>query len=309
MRAMVLDAYGDNTHLQVREVTDPAPAPGQVLLRVRATGIAIWDAMVRDGKFPLPVKPPMTPGFEGAGVVEAVGSGIDVWKAGDEVWTMSYQSSGLWAERAIVPAGDCVRKPDSYAFDECCGLGVAAVTAYMAIVETLAPKSGDVVLVAGAAGGVGTLAVQLAKHLGARVIATGGPDNADYARSLGASDYVDYTRGDVAAQVRALAPQGVDAAFDAVNGMNARETVKAVRSGGRIAIVTPPELEPEDHSIRVTRIQSAPSPERLAAIAQLADEGALRVQVDRRFTLETIPDGLTYVERGHTRGKVVATLQ
>ena len=81
-----------------------------------------------------------------------------------------------------------------------------------------------------------------------------------------------------------------------------------VRGGGRIAIVTPPELEPEDRSIRVTRIESAPSPERLAAVTQLADEGALKVAIDRRFTLDTIPDGLTYVERGHTRGKVVAEM-
>lgn len=101
-------------------------------------------------------------------------------------------------------------------------------------------------------------------------------------------------------------PQGVDAAFDAVNGMNVRETVKAVSGGGRIAVVTPPELEPEDRSIRVTRIESASAPQRLAALTELAEAGALRVQIDRRFTLETIPENLAYVERGHTRGKVVA---
>jgi NADPH:quinone reductase-like Zn-dependent oxidoreductase len=306
MKAIVLDAFGDNTQLHVRQLPDPVPAPGQVLLRVGAAGIAIWDAMVRDGKFPLPMKPPLTPGFEGAGVVEAVGAGVDAWKPSDAVWTFSYGSSGLWAEKAVVPAADCARKPGSYDFAETCGLGVAAVTAYMAIVEALAVTRGETLLIAGAAGGVGTIAVQLAKHIGARVIATGGPDSAEYARSLGADEYVDYTRGEVVAEVRALAPSGVDAAFDAVNGTNARETVRAVRGGGRVAIVTLPEPEPEDRSIRVTRIEAEPKPERLAAITEFADAGVLKVQIDRRFTLPTIPDGLTYVERRHTRGKVVA---
>ncbi len=306
MQAIVLDGYGDNSHLVLQQVSTPEPAPGQVRLRLKAAGIAIWDAMVRNGAFPLPSKPPFTPGFEGAGIVDAVGPDVNGLALGDEVWTMSYSSSGCWAEYAVVPATDCAKMPATYGFADACALGVAGVTAYMGIVETLRVERGEDVLIAGAAGGVGTIAVQLAKHRGARVVATGGADNAAYVRSLGADEYVDYTRGEVASHVRALVPEGVAAAFDAVSGTNARETVRAVRSGGRIAIVTPPDLEPEDRSITVTRIQSQPSPQRLDALTQLAGDGVLRVAVERRFTLARVPEGLAYVEQGHTRGKVVA---
>ncbi len=309
MRAYVLDAFGGNDHLTVREVPDPVAGPGQVLIRVRAVGIGIWDAMVRDGHWPAPLTLPLTPGFEGAGIVEAVGASVTELAVGEDVYTYGYAPpAGMWAERIALPAEQVARMPANLGYAGAAALPVAAITAHIGI-ENLAPRPGETVLVAGAGGGVGSAAVQLAKLRGARVIGTGGPANSQYVRSLGADDYVDYSQGEVAAQVRALVPDGVDAALDAVNANNAEtSTVKAVRSGGRLVYLTGPQFRPADATISATFVAARPERALLATIAELVEQGKLHVAIERTYAFEEIPAALTQVEGRHVRGKVVVEI-
>ncbi len=210
----------------------------------------------------------------------------------------------MWAERVALPAEQVARMPRGLAHAEAAALPVAAITAYLAL-QQLAPQPGETLLVAGAGGGVGSAAVQLAKARGAYVIGTGGPSRAAYVRGLGADAYVDYSAGDVVALVRALQPDGVDAALDAVDAHNAQTTAKAVRRGGRLVYLTQPQFRPEDPTVSATFVASRPEAALLDAITPLVEAGTLRLAIDRRFPFEQVAAALAYVEGRHVQGKVV----
>jgi NADPH:quinone reductase-like Zn-dependent oxidoreductase len=307
MQAIVIDSYGGLEKLQLRELAIPEPKADEVRVRVRAAGVGIWDAMQRTGAFPPEhEKFPMVIGAECAGTIDALGSAVHApLHQGDEVYAYFYGDQGAYAQYVCIKADDVARKPKNLSFIEAAAIPVDGITA-QALVDELHLAAGQTVLIAGAAGGVGTLAVQIAaKALGARVIATAGKANLEYVRTLGASEVVDYTAGDVVAGVKTIAPDGVDAALDCVGKDDkAKKTIAAVRDGGRLAELVGEDV-PAQRNITIGHIESAPSAKRLDTLRALFEDGTLHVEIAKTFPLADARNAQQAIETRHTRGKIV----
>jgi NADPH:quinone reductase-like Zn-dependent oxidoreductase len=301
MRAIAIEGFGGRERLKLMDLPIPEPGPDDVLVRIRAAGVGPWDAKTREGLFGKRSFPYVL-GFEGSGIVESAGANTVDLREGDEVYVYS---GGCYAEYVAAPAEKVARKPASLSFEEAAGVPVAGSTAYQGIVEEIGLKKGETVLITGAAGGVGTMAVQIAASLGARVLGTASPPNHDYLRSLGAIEAIDY-HGDWAAVVSTTAPDGVDAVFDCVGGEPFRRSFEAVRDGGRVVSIVAfgEEVEPgrgithHAFSVRAER-------RTLEKLSEMFDAGRLRVEIEDVLPLEEAAKAHERVEAGHTRGKIV----
>ncbi|MEV4279081.1 NADP-dependent oxidoreductase [Actinoplanes xinjiangensis] len=300
MRAILFDRFGGPEVLREADVEIPSPGPGQVRVRVRAAGVNGLDGKIRSGAmealFPTPL--PAVPGREVAGVVDALGEGVTDVRVGDEV--LGWSDTGSYAEYAL--ATTVAPKPAGLDWPDAAALPVASETAER-VLDLLGVSAGETVLMHGAAGGVGTLAIQLATARGARVVATAGPANQDYLTSLGATATV-YGEG-LVERVRALAPDGVDAVFD-LAGKGALEDSIALR-GGADRIVTIADFRARELGITFSNGGREHSAARLAAVARDVAAGRLVTTVtvhplDRAATAQRISDA------GHVRGKLVVTL-
>jgi NADPH:quinone reductase-like Zn-dependent oxidoreductase len=289
MKAIVFDTFGGPDVLRVEEVDAPHPGPGQVRLRVRAAGVNQLDYKIRSGgmRQVFPTAFPAIPGIEAAGVVDEVGPGVDDLKPGDEV--LAFTDTGAYAEYALATV--VARKPPGLSWDEAAALPAAAETSAR-VLDLLAVKDGETLLVHGAAGAVGGIAVQLAVARGAIVIGTGSAANHDYLRSLGAVP-VAYGEG-LVARVRAVAPQGVDAVFD-VAGQGALSDSIELRGGTTERIVT--IADPGAGELGVTF--SAGGPPRIVVPERL------RITVAQTFPLADAGRAQEQSATGHTRGKLV----
>ncbi|WP_433789762.1 NADP-dependent oxidoreductase [Actinoplanes sp. CA-252034] len=297
MEAIVFDRFGGPEVLRVAEVGVPQPGPGQVRLRVVAAGVNPVDHKVRNGLLEqvFPTVFPATPGWEAAGVVDEVGEGVTGLAAGDEV--LGFTDTGAYADYALATV--VARKPAGLGWDEAAALPVAGETAQR-VLDLLAVGAGETVLIHGAAGGVGGVAVQLAVARGATVVGTASPGNHDYLRSLGAVP-VAYGPG-LADRVRAVAPR-VDAVFDAA-GQGAVEVSVELR-GGVDRIVTIADAVAAQQSGVVFSAGGERSGEALAALAELAGTGRLRVEVAGTFALADAGKAQDRSAGGHVRGKLL----
>lgn len=297
MEAIVFERFGGPEVLRLVRAEVPRPGPGQIRLRVRAAGVNPLDHKIRNGWLEqvFPTTFPRIPGFEAAGVVHEVGTGVTGVRAGDEV--IAFTDTGAYAEFALATV--VAPKPAGLGWDEAAALPVAGETA-LRVLRLLEAGAGETVLVHGAAGGVGGVAVQLATALGARVIGTASKANHDYLRSLGAEP-VEYGDG-LAGRVRALAPRGVDAVFDAA-GRDALPASIELRGGtGRIVTIA----DPAAAGLGVHFSADGPrAPEDLAELAHRAAAGELRVTVAGTFPLAEAGAAQERSAAGHTRGKLV----
>jgi len=302
MRAMTYDAYGDPSVLRLTQQPRPRLGPGEVLVRVRSASVNPVDWKLMSGGLDavMDVRFPVVPGWDVAGVVEAVGFDTPEFVAGDEVIAYArkdYVHGGTFAEYVTVPARSLAPRPRSLSWDEAAGLPLAGLTAWR-VLKRLGVGEGDTVLVHGAAGGVGSIGVQLARSLGARVIGTASEPNHDRLRELGAEP-VTYGDG-LADRVRALAPEGVDAVADFVGGV-LDTTLAVLAEGGRHASIADASVAQAGGSYVWVR----PDGVELAELGDLADAGALAVPVARTFPLEELADAFRYSAEGHAAGKVV----
>jgi NADPH:quinone reductase-like Zn-dependent oxidoreductase len=288
----------------------PAPIAkhNDVVVDIHAAGVGVWDAMLRDGAFPGGSQPPFTLGFEGTGVVSAIGGEVTTLAVGDRVMFFAYAyPNGAYAQQIVLDANIVAKMPTSLDFVHAAALPVAGITAWMALTELSHVSEGMTVLVTAAAGGVGMLAVQIANTHGAHVIGTGSAENEAFVRGLGVDEYVDYTHGDFVDAVRAAHPDGVDIVLECAASGNGDRGVHAVKTGGTYVDLVGLDVKAPDPSIRVKHVESTPSRKRLETLAQYVDNGALKVHVDKTFPLAHAADALAYVEQGHTFGKVVLT--
>jgi NADPH:quinone reductase-like Zn-dependent oxidoreductase len=307
MRAVYQETYGGPDVLAVGELTDPLLGPDTILVRVRAAGVNPVDWKVREG-YLQPAFPhvlPMVPGWDVAGVVEAVGPAVRDLAVGDEVLgyvRKDFVGEGAYAELVSASSRHLALKPPGVPFEVAGALPLAGLTALQSL-EAVHVREGDTVLVHAAAGGVGHLAVQLARAKGARVIGTASERNHEFLRSLGAEP-VTYGDGLVEA-VRALAPGGVDAAVDYVGGQAIAQSAELAKDVGRTAsnVEPGPVLEAGGVYCFVH-----PDPAQLAQLVALVDEGVVRVEVQRSFPLEQAAEAMALVQEGHVRGKVVLTV-
>jgi NADPH2:quinone reductase len=302
MRVALVRELGGIGSVELRERPEPTPSAGQAVVRVRGAGVGPWDVAMISGAFGRPALP-YIPGFEVAGVVEAVGDGADV-EPGDRVYANLGVAGGGFAEYALADADRLARVPQQVSFEEAAGLVVGGGTALDGLVDRGRLQAGETVLITAAAGGVGSAAVQLAATVGARPLGVASQRNHDYLRALGASEVFDYHVGDWVQQVRAAVPGGVDVLFDAAGGQTRDQAVGAVREGGRAIFLAgaPAQLRPgvvgESLDADITR-------QRLEAIGRLVEAGRLRPQVEAVLPFEQVREALERVASRHTRGKIV----
>lgn len=292
--------------VELLELAEPrALRVDEILLDVRTCGVGNWDEFVRTGGWDVGTRPPMALGVEASGVVAAVGPSAGGFKPGDRVTTHSapLREQGSWAELLIVPAEHCAVLPPGVPFDVGAALPVPALTADQVVTDALKVHAGQTVLVNGAGGVTGGLLVQLAARLGATVIVTASPENADRIRAMGAAHVLDYRQPGWPEQARQLANGGVDAAANAARS-GAGDAVKAVRDGGRLATITgdPPAAE---RGITMLDVQVVPDGARLAELARLAAQGVLTIASNRPYPLEQAGTALALARHGAHGAAVV----
>jgi enoyl reductase len=297
-RAIVFDEYGGPEVLRLAELPDPEPGPGQVRIRVRAAGVQPADYKLRSGAWRswAPVTFPGRLGTEAAGVIDAVGPDVAGFAVGDEVLG---PLRGAYADLVVAPAKMLALKPGALTWSEAGALAASGQTA-STVLEDLAVKPGETVLVNAAAGGVGLMAVQVAVARGVHVVGTAREANHDLLRELGAVP-VAYGPG-VADRVRAAAPQGVDAALDAAGGDALEACVEAVGDRSRVVTIVDQAAAAR---FGVRMVSSRPSGSRLAELVAMAAAGEVRVFVSKQFPLERAADAHREIEGRHVRGKIV----
>ncbi|MEE1788683.1 NADP-dependent oxidoreductase [Streptomyces sp. SP17BM10] len=303
MRAVTYDSYApDNSRLRYGEVPDPKVGPGQVLIEVRAASVnpVDWKVMAGGLDGMMDAVFPVVPGWDVAGVVTRTGPDTPEFAPGDEVMAYARKDAvqaGTFAEYVAVAASAVARKPAGLDWAQAAGLPLAGLTALRCL-DRLAVGPEDVLLVHGAAGGVGSLAVQLGHDRGARVIGTASERNHAFVRGLGAEP-VTYGDG-LTERVRTLVPGGVSAVADFVGGQ-LETTLAVLADGGRHVSVADPGVE--QHGGRWIWVR--PDGEKLAELAAAADRGALTVEVAGTFPLERTGEAFDASRTGHTRGKLV----
>jgi NADPH:quinone reductase-like Zn-dependent oxidoreductase len=307
MKAIVINSFGGPEVVECVELPEPKVGPDSVLVRVRTAGVNPVDWKIREGgpAAVFDVVFPLVLGWDLAGVVERVGPAVTEFAPGDEVIgyvRQDWLQHGTYAELVAAPVRTLARKPAALDWAQAGGLPLAGLTAYQGLHRALALRAGETVLIHAAAGGVGGIASQLAVALGARVIGTAGAHNHDYLRSLGVEP-VAYGPG-LADRVRALAPGGVDAAFDLVGGEAPAVSRQLVADPARIASITDPSVREWGGRYVFVRPDSAD----LAALADLADAGHLTVNVAATFPLAQAASAQQLNAEGRTRGKIVLTV-
>ena len=308
MRSIRQQAFGGPEVLELTEVARPVPLPTEMLVRVRAVGVNPVEAVIRSGQFPLLGEPPFVLGWDVSGVVEDVEPGVTRFQPGDEVYGMPFfpRAAGTYAEYVAAPSRQLARKPAGLSHAEAAALPLAGLTAWQALVDTAQVAAGQRVLIHGAGGGVGHLAVQIAKARGAHIIATARANKHEFLRGLGVEKLIDYT--DVAFEAEA---GEVDVVLDLVGtedyGMRSLQTL---REDGLLIQV--PSSAPEsvkhaarDQGKRATGILVEPDGHALEQLAALADAGELRVEVAEALPLEQAARAHALGEEGRVQGKLV----
>jgi NADPH:quinone reductase-like Zn-dependent oxidoreductase len=299
MRAVVIRETGDPEVLKVEELDRPEPGEGEVLIGVRAASVNPVDWKNRRGASPTDL--PAVLGRDVSGAVEV--SRAEGYAEGEDVFGNT--PGGAYAEFATAPAGVIAKKPDGLAHEQAAALPVAGMTAWQALFDRGGLKRGQTALIAGAAGGVGHLAVQFAKLEGARVIGTGSSRNRDFVLGLGADDYVDYTEQDVGE-----AASDVDVALDTVGGEATESLVPALREGGILVTIAsaPPEEAAIARGARAELHVMSPDPTLLRRIGELVAAGDVRVELAEVLPLAEVRRAHELSESGHVRGKIVLTV-
>jgi NADPH:quinone reductase-like Zn-dependent oxidoreductase len=318
MRAFVLSKY--KTAVHEADVAEPIVGERDVLVRVQAAGLNQLDEKIRAGEFKaiLPYRLPLILGHDVAGTVIRVGARVSGFRPGDEVYARPRDHRiGAFAERIAIDERDVALKPRSIAMDEAGSLPLVALTAWQALVEIADVRPGQKVLIHAGAGGVGSIAIQLAKHLGAEVATTASAANAEFVRLLGADRVVDYRTEDFAEVL-----SGYDVVLDSLGGENLEKSLRTLRPGGTaIGISGPPTPEFARAAGLSRRIRTQAkrlgvdyrfllmraSGDQLRGIAELVDAGAIRPIVGRIFPFDETVAGLESLAKGGIRGKAVVS--
>ncbi|WNV85542.1 NADP-dependent oxidoreductase [Umezawaea sp. Da 62-37] len=308
MRVITQQELGGPEVLTVVEAPVPRPVPTEVLVRVKAIGLNPLEPRLREGEFPLLGPPPFVLGWDISGVVEEALT----WRfrPGDEVFGMPLfpRAANAYAEFVAAPALHLVRKPASLSHVEASALPVVGLTAWQGLVDLAGVTEGDRVLVHGGGGGVGHVAIQIAKAFGAHVITTASGSKREFVEGLGADQVIDYTAVDFAEAVR-----DVDVVLDTIGGDTVERSLAVLRPGGHLVTAVA-----EDDPVLIAKFEAAgmrfsgvavdPDPFALRGLVDLVERGVLRVHVQEVFPFDRVADAHRLIEGGHLRGKVVLTV-
>jgi NADPH:quinone reductase-like Zn-dependent oxidoreductase len=273
------------------------------VIEVRAAGVGPWDNKQCRGLFG-PRGFPHVPGIEAAGIVTAIGPDVDRLAIGDEVVAFDY-GAGCYAEHAAVDVTGVVPKPASLSFAEAAAAPVAGTTAYRALIEEIPVGAGDRVLIHGASGGVGSVAVQIASHMGAEVLATCSMGSRDFVGRLGAHHTLDYRDPQWAVAMDDIVPGGPDVVLDCVGGHGLDALLQKVHTGGRLAYIVPVARPPRRDDVEVRYVRGEPTPDRLSALMDLCRASAIRIVVEEVFALHDARRAHARLLAGGRRGKLV----
>lgn len=294
MRAVALDKFGGPEALTIQDLPIPQLEEHEVLIRVEAAGVGAWDPFEREGRFVdiVGIKPtfPYVLGTDGAGTIAAVGKNVSRFKEGDRVYAAELVNpkGGFYAQYAAVKADNASLIPGNLSMEQAAVLPTDGLTALTGLEKVLGLKSGESLMVFGASGGIGHLALQLAKRLGATVFAiASGDDGVQFARKLGADSAVNGRRDDVLKAAKEFASNGIDAALVTAGGEKTVEALLAIRKGGRIAYphgVMPEPTAPD--GVEIESYDGENSPALIERLNTLINSGPFEVHVDTTFPLE-----------------------
>ena len=329
MKAFILDRYGKDRRLRFGDVPTPELRDRDILVQVHAAGVNPLDTKIRDGVFKriLPYRLPLVPGNDVAGIVVAVGPRVRQFKRGDAVYARpDDQRIGTFAELIAIDEADVALKPRNLAMEEAASIPLVVLTAWQALVEKGQLKNGQKVLIHAGSGGLGTIAIQLAKHLGATVATTTSAENAELVRSLGADMVIDYRREDFEALL-----SGYDLVLNSLGKDILDKSLGVLKPGGMLISVSgPPDAEfarargsgwlleqvmrllsrdirkkARRRGVRYSFLFMRAQGEQLGRITALIEAGVIRPVIDRIFPFEATNEALAYVETGRSKGKVV----
>ena len=303
MKAAYFEQHGGPEVMTYGDRPDPVAGPGQVVVDIHAATVNGADWKVRAGDYGAITDLPYIPGRDFSGIVSALGEGVDDLKIGDAVFGVcDVSQEQAYAEKIAIKAAIVARKPDGITHQDMAALALIGLTALVSVEDTLELKSGETILIQGGAGGVASFAIQIAKHLGARVISTASAANLDYVKGLGADEVIDYNATDFTAAV-----SGVDAVFDTVGGEVAMRSFTVLKPGGRAAFIasggTAPEAPRDD--VRSLRPQVGRDRQHLERIVELVEAGAVRVPDITLYPLSEAAAAHAVSEGRHLRGKLV----
>lgn len=333
MQAFVLTKYGGPEAAELREVSRPRPARGEVLVRVHAAGLNPVDFKTREGKLKVVQRYslPTIMGNELAGVVEERSDGATLFEKGDRVFArMPKASMGAFAEYAVIPENLLAKMPASLDFDTAAGVPLAGLTALQALRDELNVEKGSRIFIPGGAGGVGTFAIQLARRLGAEVTTTASPRGRALVERLGADAVIDYTAQNFEDHLHDM-----DGVFDLLGGETLKKSFGVVKRGGKVVSIAgmpEPETARKDlgggallaalfwlasyglraearrHGVSYRYLFMHPSGPELAELAQLIESREIEPVIDRVFPFDEIADAFAYLEAGRAKGKVVVRM-
>jgi len=333
MKAFFLDRYGKSTALRMGDIPEPDVGDSDVLVEIHAAGVNVLDSKIRNGEFKLllPYRLPLILGNDVAGVVIRVGARVRKFRIGDEVYARpDAKRIGAFAERIAMNEEAVALKPQSLSMEEAASMPLVALTAWQVLVERAHLQKGQKVLIHAGSGGVGTIAIQLAKHLGAFVATTTSTANADWVRGLGADVVIDYGKEDFEKRL-----QGYDVVLNSLGAGVLEKSLRVLKPGGQlISISGPPDPAfAEDigapwflrqvmrllsyrirkkaarHGVSYAFLFMKASGDQLREIAGLVDSGAIRPVVDQTFPFASTNEAMAYVDRGRAKGKVVVKVR
>jgi NADPH:quinone reductase len=316
MRAVALDKFGGPEALKIQNIPIPQIEAHEVLIRVEAAGVGAWDPYEREGRFvEITGNTPTFPyvlGTDGAGTIAAVGKDVTDFKEGDRVYgaELANPKGGFYAQYAAVKAENVSLIPAHMTVEQAAVLPTDAFTALTGLEKVLGLKAGDSLMVFGASGGIGHLALQLAKRIGANVFAiASGDDGVQFVKKLGADRAVDGRSDDVLNAAREFAPNGIDAALVTAGGDKTDQALLAIRRGGRVAYphgVMPEPTAPE--GVEIEAYDGETSPALIKRLNSLIDAGPFEVHVDRTFRLEEASDAHNELNKHHL-GKLALRIE
>src|SRR5438034_8685371 len=333
MKAFIVDRYGSADRVRASEVPDPEMREDDVLVEIHAAGVNPLDSKIRDGEYKLllPYRSPLILGNELAGVVVRVGARVRRFKTGDEVYARPDKNRiGTFAEFIAVREDDLAIKPKSLTMEEAASIPLVGLTAWQALIEKAKLKKGQKVLIHAGSGGVGTFAIQLAKHVGATVATTTSTANIDLVKSLGADVVVDYTKEDFEKVLR-----DCDLVLNSLGKDTLKKSLRVLKPGGKlISISGPPDPDfakdlgsgwmlrqvmrllsysirrkAKRHRVSYSFLFMRANGDQLREITSLIDSGIIRPIVDRVFSFESMKEALAYVDTGRAEGKVVVKVR
>jgi alcohol dehydrogenase len=309
MKSAQIKRYGGSEVVEINQSTPSPndPSAGKVLVNVKAAGVNPADWKIREGYFQqmMPLQFPSTLGMDFSGLIEKVGDGVSDFRQGDEVYgraAVIEGGSGAFAEMALANADSIAHKPKALSHEEAAGLPLVGVSAWQALVETIGLSKGQKILIHGGAGGIGSIAIQLAKYLGAYIATTVSANDKQFVKELGADEAIDYKT-----QTFEDLLHDYDAVFDTVGGETYTRSFKVLKRGGIIvSMLEQPNQEMMDRfGIKAISQFTQVNRERLTKLAEWVDENNIRVNVDRIFPLDETGKALDYQRDVHPRGKVV----